>query len=100
MIDQYFDVLTGIIQDGQNYIAIMLESSKHEKWNGSHRKISGLNQMLTVDHTTSKLNLEKVIHASDLQNKPPKIYLHGYEFSYESNNKKNIELFEEAKKNF
>ena len=100
MMDQYFDILTGIIQSGQKYIDTSLESAKHEKWNGSHRRISELNQMLTIDHNTSKSDLEKIIHASDLQNKPPQVYLHGYEFSYDNNGKKNIELFEQAKKNF
>ena len=99
MMDQYFDFFTGIIQSGKKHLDALLELSRHEKWNGSHRKISDLNQMLTVDHTTSKVDLEKVIHASDLQNKPPKIYLHGYGFSYD-NGKKNTELFEQAKKGF
>ena len=99
-MDQYFDILTGIIQSGQKYIDTSLESAKHEKWNGSHRRISELNQMLTIDHNTSKSDLEKIIHASDLQNKPPKVYLHGYEFSYDNNSNKNIEFFEQAKKSF
>lgn len=100
MMDQYFDILTGVIQNGHKHLDALLNSAKHEKWNGGHRRISDLDQMLTVDNNTSKVDLEKIIHASDLQNKPPKVYLHGYEFSYDNDNKKNIELFEQAKKKF
>ncbi len=54
----------------EGVIISLMESAKHEKWNGTHRRISELNQMLTVNHSTSKEELEKVIHSSDLQNKP------------------------------
>lgn len=100
MMDQFFDIITGVLNAGKEYINSMIESARHEKWNGEHRRIAQLNEMLTVDHHTSEKELKKVIHASDIANKPPVTYLHGYEFIYNAKNKKNIEKSEDVKKSF
>lgn len=100
MMDQFFDIITGVLNGGKEYINDMIESAKHEKWNGLHKRIAQLNEMLTVGQNTSKEELEKIIHASDLANKPPVTYIHGYEFIYNANSKKNIEAFDSAKKDF
>jgi methionyl-tRNA formyltransferase len=100
MMDQFYDIITGVLNGGQKYIDHLISSAKHEKWNGKHRKISQLNEMLTVDHNTSKNELDKIIHASDLANKPPVTYINSYEFIYNTQNKDNLIMFEKAKKGF
>ena len=65
---------------GKKFIEEKISTSKHERWNGQAKLIGQLDTLKTVPLDVSKEELERIIRATYLEEFPPKIKLHGFNF--------------------
>lgn len=88
LLDLFLDTVGGIGTLGDGYIKNLLIKSSDEKWRGEARRMKELDRLSTIDVGVSAPELERIIRATHTDLFPPKIMLHGYEFSLRSSKKK------------
>lgn len=88
LLDLFFDVASGIGIAGDSHIGTLLEKSKEEQWKGEARRMKELDRLSIIDPGVSEVELERIIRATYTDLFPPKIIIHGYEFSLRSAKKK------------
>ncbi|MDU9021009.1 formyltransferase family protein [Pseudomonas corrugata] len=84
LLDLFLDTAGGIGALGDGYIKKLLIKSGGEKWRGEARRMKELDRLSTIDIGVSAPELERIIRATHTDLFPPKIILHGYEFSLRS----------------
>ena len=79
--------ISQLLSDGQDFLNKKRMASKNIRWCGEARKISELEELQEIAPSISESELERIIRATYVEEYPPKITLHGYEFRLTSDQK-------------
>lgn len=74
------DFISAIYVEGEQFLTKKLELAKAETWKGRARLMKELDALQKIDINVSKLELKRLIRATNINGHPPKIELHGYTF--------------------
>ena len=80
MLDLFFGTTSGLFLEERRFLEEKLAASAAEKWNGSARRVSELDDLRTIDVGVSKEELERIIRATHTDAFPTRLRLHGYDF--------------------
>ncbi|MYM37621.1 hypothetical protein GTP38_25170 [Duganella sp. FT94W] len=80
MLDLFYDVVTGIGLNGEDFISSLLKKSHQEAWRGDARRMVELEKLKTIPHDVSEEELIRLIRATYTPRFPPRVMLNGYEF--------------------
>ena len=74
------DIISGLHTKGEKLISEKITSSIKENWNGKARLLKELNALQNVPLDVSKVELERIIRATNIAGYPPRVEIHGYNF--------------------
>ncbi len=74
------DFIEIIHTNGTQLINKKIITSKKEKWSGKAKRIKQITDLQTISPDISKKELKKIIRATYIQDFPPKIRIHGFNF--------------------
>ncbi len=74
------DFITGLADSGEEHLITKASECGTTEWRGEARVMKDLEHMKNIDYNIDKTELERVIRATYIENFPPKIVLHGYNF--------------------
>ncbi len=83
----FLDFVTNLANRGESFIDECLQKSADITWRGEARRMAEFERMKVVDPSVSEDELLRIIRATYIENYPPKVILHGFEFLLASDKK-------------
>ncbi|MCP5076070.1 MAG: hypothetical protein GY947_22600 [Rhodobacteraceae bacterium] len=81
LLDQFCGFVTNLAAGGEAFVEECRQNSNDECWRGDARTMQEFEALKVINKDISKAELDRVIRATYTKLYPPKIVLHGYEFS-------------------